>query len=151
MEPARLCLIAVTLLGLLACGGPLAVFPGGALDGPVTPTPASFDFARDAGTVQLETRPEDPYSVNIACAVVGESLYISAGDTRTTWVENMDADPRVRLRVKGNVYELQAQRVEDPDEMDAFAEVWTQFSWARDPRGLDQAFVYRLSPRSPGR
>ena len=64
---------------LCSCSGPFAVFPGGALDGPVEPTPQSFAFAQDAGTVQLETRPEDPYSVNIACAVVGDALYVMSG------------------------------------------------------------------------
>jgi hypothetical protein len=132
---------------LLACEGPTAVFSGGALQGPVEPLPAGFDFARDAGTVQLETRPEDPYSVNIACTVVGERLYVSAGGNRAQWVENMEADPRVRLRVDGVIYELRAERVTDAAEMDAFAEAWLQHAWARDPRGYDEVFVYRLVAR----
>ena len=75
-------LLAVSVLVLWGCGGPLAVFPGGALDGHVKSTPQNFAFARDAGTIQLETRPDDPYSVNIACVVVGGALYVSAGDKR---------------------------------------------------------------------
>jgi hypothetical protein len=133
---------------LVGCGGPFVVFPGGRLSGPVEPAPESFAFARDAGTVQLETRPEDPYSVNIACAVVGDALYVSAGDNRSRWVEHMEANPLVRLRIDGTLYELRAQRVVDEAEMEAFAEAWlAKGAWARDPTALDEAWVYRLGPR----
>lgn len=129
------------------CGGPVAVFPGGALDGPVKPAPASFAFAREAGTIQLETRPADPYSVNVHGAVAGEGLYVSAGDNRAAWVEHIETDPRVRVRIEGDVYELRARRVTDAAELDAFAEVWIQNAWARDPRELGEVWVYRLEAR----
>ena len=62
--------------------------------------------------------------------------------------ENMEADPRVRLRVDGVIYELRAERVTDAAEMDAFAEAWLELgAWARDPRGYDEVFVYRLVAR----
>jgi hypothetical protein len=137
----------LSLFAMLACSGPTAVFPGGALDGPVKPTPESFGFALDAGTIQLETDPEAPYSVNIACAVVGDALYISAGENKAQWVENMEVDPRVRLRIKGDIYELSAHRVTTAVELDAFAEEWTKNAWARDPRELDEVWVYRLAAR----
>jgi hypothetical protein len=140
-------LLALSIPFLVACEGPTAVFAGGALTGPVESAPASFAFARDAGTVQLETRPEDPYSVNIACAVVGDALYVSAGDNKSQWVENMEADPRVRMRISGQIYPLRAERVTDDAEMRAFAEEWTKNSWARDPMTLDEAWVYRLQAR----
>ncbi len=139
--------VALGTLLLWACGGPIAVFPGGALDGPVEPVPQSFEFARDAGTIQLESRPEDPYSVNIACAIVGDDLYVSAGDNKSQWVENIEANPLVRLRIKGDVYELRAQRVTDESEMQAFAVEWIKNSWARDPRTLDEVWVYRMAAR----
>ena len=101
-------LLAALVVVLWGCGGPVAVFPGGVLDGQVKSMPQSFAFARDAGTIQLETRPDDPYSVNIACVVVGDALYVSAGDNKARWVENMEASPLVRLRIDGVVYELRA-------------------------------------------
>lgn len=140
-------LVPSLVLGLLACEGPTGLLPGGALSGSVVPAPANFAFARDAGTVQLETRPADPYSVNIACAIVGDGLYISAGDNRSQWVENMEADPRVRMRIAGMIYELRAERVTEAAELDAFAEEWLKNAWARDPRGYDEVFVYRLVAR----
>jgi hypothetical protein len=139
--------VVLCLPAFWACSGPLAVFPGGALEGPVKPAPESFAFARDVGTIQLETRPEDPYSVNIACAVVGDALYVSAGDNKSQWVENMEANPIVRLRLEGEIYELKARRVTDDAEMRAFAAEWTKHSWARDPTTLDVAWVYRMEAR----
>ena len=146
MRSSRLSLPLAMIL-LCACGGPIAVFPGGALEGPVKPPPTSFAFARDAGTIQLETRPEEPYSVNIACAVVRDALYISAGANRSRWVENMEANPLVRVRIDGTIYELRARRVTEDPEMRAFAEEWTRNSWARDPRALDEVWVYQLEAR----
>jgi hypothetical protein len=140
---------ALALLLLLVSGcGPFLVFPGGKLDGPVKPAPASFAFAADAGTIQLETRPPDPYSVYIACAVVGDALYVSAGNSRTRWAQNIDTDPLVRARIDGSVYELVARRVVDDAEMRAFAIAWTSLgAWARDPTQLGEVWVYRLEPR----
>jgi hypothetical protein len=138
---------AVWVLVFVACGGPVAVFPGGALEGPVKPAPQSFAFASEAGTIQLESRPEDPYSVNIACAVVGDDLYVSAGDNKARWVENIEANPLVRLRIDGEIYEVRAQRVTGDAEMRAFAEEWTKNSWARDPTTLGEVWVYRMEAR----
>ena len=138
-----------SLVSLLLFGcGPFLLLPGGKLDGPVKPTPASFAFAADAGTIQLETRPADPYSVNVEGAVVGDGLYVSAGDSKSRWVENIEADPLVRARVEGNVYELRARRVVDEAELQKFAVVWLSLgSWARDPTKLAEVWVYRLEPR----
>lgn len=44
----------------LACGEPLAVFPGGELQGDLRPAGAAFSAADGFGTAQLETRPEAP-------------------------------------------------------------------------------------------
>jgi hypothetical protein len=141
--------LALTLAVLLvACNGPTAVFPGGALDGETKPVPESWDFAGSYGTVQLETHPEDPYSVNIAYTVLDDRLYINAGDTETQWVKNMTANPLVRLRMDGALYELRAERITDADEIAAFAKAWTdQSMFRRDPTELEQVWLYRLVPR----
>ena len=80
--------IAIAVLGA-GCNGPFGLLPGGALNGETGSTPADWGFAGDYGTAQLETRPEDPYSVNIAFTVLDGSLYVNAGDTETRWVQNM--------------------------------------------------------------
>ena len=81
--------------------GPLGLLPGGKLDGEVGPMPASWAFAGASGQVQLETRPDDPYSVNVNYTIVDGRLYVNAGNTETAWVKNIEANPNVRLRMEG--------------------------------------------------
>ena len=130
------------------CNGPFLVLPGGELEGEVRPSPSDWSFAGDYGTVQLETRLEDPYSVNIAFTVIEGSLYINAGDTETQWVKNIMASPLVRLRLDGVLYELRAERVTSPATIASFGKAWTnQSMFRRDPSKLDEVWVYRLIPR----
>jgi len=136
------CLILFTLSG---CSGPCGLLPGGVLDGKSRAAPADWEFAGDSGTVQLETRAEEPYSVNIAYTVIAGALYVNAGDTETQWVRNMTADPRVRLRMDGDLYELRAERVTDRAEIATFGDAWTNQSiFRRDPSELDEVWIYRL-------
>ena len=144
----RRCPWIALVVGLVACGGPILVFPGGALDGPVEPAPDSFTFAAEAGTIQLETRGGEAYSVNIAGIVVQGALYVSAGDNKARWVEHMEANPLVRVRIEGILYELEAHRVVDDAEMRAFAMAWTsRVPFGRDPTELGEVWVYRLERR----
>ena len=136
------------VLAAAGCSGPFLLASGGGLDGEVKASPTDWSFAGDYGFAQLETRPEDPYSVNIAFTVLAGSLYINAGDTETQWVKNMAANPAVRLRLDGAVYELRAERVTASVEIAAFAKAWTdQSMFRRDPAKLDEVWLYRLLPR----
>jgi hypothetical protein len=133
---------------LTGCGRPWFLLPGGELDGERAAAPADWTFAGAFGTAQLETRPEDPYSVNVGFTVVSGQLYVNAGDTETRWVKNLAANPLVRLRVDETLYELKAERVTDPAEVAVFAEAWTSQSvFRRDPRELDRVWLHRLVPR----
>ena len=81
-------------------GGPFGLMSGGALDGEVRSIPASWDFVGSSGQAQLETNPAAPYSVNLNYTLLDGSLYLNAGDSETQWVQNMKADPEVRLRIR---------------------------------------------------
>lgn len=142
-------LLGLLLLGSIAgCNGPLPFMSGGRLDGEVQPVPQTWALADDFGVVQLETRPEAPYSVNIAYTLMGGRLYINAGDTETQWVKNMNANPLVRLRNAGVLYELRAERVTDEAEISEFGKVWTSHSIIhRDPADLEEVWIYRLLAR----
>lgn len=132
----------------LACNGPLLVIPGGALEGELAPAPSDWSFAGESGTAQLETRPADPYSVNVAYTILAGQPYVNAGDTETQWVKNIAEDPSVRLRIDDALYELRAERVTEEGTVAAFAKAWTsQSMFRRDPTGLDRVFLYRLAPR----
>jgi hypothetical protein len=145
--PARL--VSLLLLHVvLGCSGPVMLLPGGSLTGESTPAPSDWVFAGDYGTVQLETRPEDPYSVNVAFTVVDGGIYLNAGNTETRWVKNMTQNPLVRLRMDGRLYDLRAERVTGAAEIAAFAEAWTgQSMFRRDPAKLDKVWIYRLVAR----
>jgi hypothetical protein len=103
-------------------------------------------------TVQLETLPTDPYSVNIWVIALGEHLYVHAGASRSTWVVNLEADPDVRVRVADSIYELAASRVEDQAEFDRFSDAYERKYGSR-PRNesVAEAYLFRLGPRrAPG-
>jgi hypothetical protein len=126
-------LCGVLLLALAsACGGgPFLIFPGGELSGEVvTETPEDWSFVRD-DFVDLETRPDDPYSVTVNYMIREGGLYIDPQEGRG-WLENIREDPRVRVRFGGRVYPLRAVLVGKPGELPDFPE---------------DRFIYRLDPR----
>ena len=132
----------------LACNGPLGLLPGGKLAGESRSTPSDWKGVAKSGTVQLETRPEAPYSVNISYRVLDGVLYINAGDTETEWVKNIAVNPDVVLRMDDSLYSLRAQRVSDPAEIARFGKEWTGESmFLRDPANFDEVWVYRLTSR----
>ncbi len=137
--------MSVRLLSLLlviatsGCNGPFMLLPGGGLEGAVKPSPSDWSFVGEYETAQLETQPEDPYSVNIAVTVIEGNLYINAGDTETEWVKNIAANSLVRLRLDDVLYESRAERVTSADTIATFGKVWTsQSMFMRDPSELDE-------------
>ena len=110
----------------------MLVFPGGALSGEVVdPPPDDWSFV-DSRFVDLETRPDDPYSVELNYFVVDGKLYVDPKEGRA-WLDYMRADPRVRVRFDDEVYPLKATLVAEP---------------GHDLEGFDSSrFVYRLDPR----
>jgi len=133
---------------LVGCGGPFVLLPGGALEGTTAPIPESWAFTDAVDTVQFETLPADPYSVNIWVIALDENLYVHAGASRSTWVENMEVDPNVRLRVDDSIYELAASRVVSQNEFDRFSEAYDK-KYGRRPRNenVSEAYLFRLAPR----
>ncbi len=143
--PLLVLLLASPVVG---CGGPFVLLPGGALEGETVPLPDGWAFTDEFKTIQLETLPADPYSVNIWVTAAGESLYVHAGASRATWVENMEKDPKVRLRVEDEIYELAAARVTGQDEFDRFSDAYEK-KYGRRPRNgnVAEAYLFRLGAR----
>ena len=143
-KPTSLWIAALCLVGC----GPLLVFPGGELKGAISAAPEDWNFTHEIGTVQLETRPSDPYSINIWATAVRDSLYLHAGTNRANWVENIEADSSIRLRINSEIYPLRAVRVQDPVEFQRFADAY-ESKYGSRPGNEDVAEVYlfRLEAR----
>lgn len=144
----RLLLIITITAVLAACDEPTMFMAGGALDGEVTDPPSTWAFEQESGLAQLETRPQEPYSINLAYVQLNGQLYVYAGDTRTTWVTHIEQDPRIRIRVDEKIYPLHAVRVGEGEELDEFAAAWAGRSiFQRDPKQFEEVWLYRLEVR----
>lgn len=111
----------------VACGGPFLVLPGGRLSGPEMPAPQPWT-ASDGGVLALETDPDEPYSVHVNYTVHDGAIHIDPAPGRR-WLEALQADPRVRIRIDGRVYPMRAVLVSAPGPGSA-------------------RYVYRLEPRT---
>ena len=126
------CTFALSASLLLACGGPIFIIPGGALAGTVVTQPVDdWCFVTD-WFVDLETRPADPYSVELNYVVREGKLYVDHAEGRT-WLEHIRRNPMVRVRFGDKVYPLEAVLVGRPGELEGFD---------------TDRFIYRLDPRS---
>ena len=115
----RLAIVMLSLLGVAACG-PLVMVPGGELSGEVQSVPLDWSFSDTVKTVQLETRPADPYSVNIYGVAVGRDFYVAASKPDNRWAQNIAHDDNVRLRIGKAIYELRAVRDDSPEGRERF-------------------------------
>ena len=61
---------------------PIFTFPGGALSGELEPAPTDWAFSDAVDTIQLETRPGDPYSVNVWGVAAGDDFFIAGAAGR---------------------------------------------------------------------
>ncbi len=90
--------------------------------------------------------------MNTWCSARGEHLYIPTSmilgppvPTDRQWVKNVQADPRVRVRIGSTVYELTAVRVEDEALV---ASVLVQLEKKHEPRDPDrEIWLYRMHAR----
>ena len=121
MRRAELPRLLAGLLLVCAGCGPLGPVPGGRLSGQLVSTPMTdWTFLDDHWTIELETRPDDPYSVTIWCVSLGSRLYVGAGSPTRRWGHALLQDPSARVRVDGSVYPRSAVRVTDHSEIEAY-------------------------------
>jgi hypothetical protein len=141
--------VLLALLPISVACGPLWMLPGGRLSGEVSPTPGDWAFSEAIKTVQLETRPQDPYSVNVWGAGIGDHFYLASGrggDAR--WAQYIEEDPEVRLRIGSTLYELRAVRVDDDAERESFLlALERKYDWQPDDNEGENAWLFRLDPR----
>ncbi len=146
----------VWLFSIAACG-PIGPFSGGPLSGEVGPQQVSeWTFAENEETAQLETRPADPHSVNTWFVAIGDRLYVPTSmilgpknPKERSWVTHVLADPAVRIRLAGTVYERTAQRVTETLEF-AAARAALEAKYELDPAERDperEIWIFRLDAR----
>lgn len=147
------CLVSLSLT-TAGCGGPLGPFSGGALSGDEAPLPSDWTYASDIEQVQLETDPDNPYSVNTWIGVVDGDLYIPTslimGDEdpeQRTWVQHVQDNPLVRVGIEDKIYELKAMRVLDEDVAAQVKTVLLAKYGEATTEHSNRAWVYRLEPR----
>jgi hypothetical protein len=64
------------------------------------------------------------------------------------WARHISEDPRVRLRVNDQLYELGAVRTDDASEREAFLEAaHRKYDFEADDEQQAQAILIRLDPR----
>ena len=81
--------------------------------------------------------------MNIWAVGVDADLYLHAGANRTTWVEHLDTDPRIRARIDDKIYELASTRVTDAEEFASFADAY-ELKYGVRPRNENVAEIYLL-------
>lgn len=139
--------LALLVFGCGGCG-PLVILPGGALTGDLTETPKDWAFTDSVVTVQLETNPDDPYSVNVWGVASGDAFYIGAGDEGNKWVEHIRANPLVKLRVGQQLYELEAEETESEADRNAFiAGIKRKYDFEPAPEQQEKSVLFKLGPR----
>jgi len=126
-------------------------FSSGALIGNSVPVPAHWTDITLPKIIQLETKPEKPYSVKLWIVKLGAALYVHAGTNRAAWVANIETNPRVKLLVGETLYKLSAERVTTQAEFNAFSEVY-ETKYGRRPGNeiVDEAYLFRLTGKHAG-
>ena len=119
----------LSLLFVLSCQlNPLA---GGEMSGPERSVD-TFDFASQFALLRLETRPNNPYAVNLRVTVIEGELYVDSATGRR-WGKFLADDPNVRIRLGKTIYPARAEQILDKDIVERF------------PQGRH---IYRMEPRS---
>jgi hypothetical protein len=140
-------LASLALLASAACGP----VPGGALSGTPAPLPADWATLIDDGKTicEVESRPEDPHSIQLECFLYEGNLYAQSHrwafsrwwpveSWAAIWVEH----PEVRVRIGDQLYDLRAVRVTDPELRSAILELR---GYDPPPDGIA---VFRFEPRA---
>ncbi len=108
----------------LGCS-PVGPIPGGKLSGEAASQPDDWSFSDEFKNIQLETDPDDPYSVTVWCATQQGQLYIvAARGTESRWASNLVDDPRARVRIDGRLYDRRGVQVTDAEETDSVLDMF---------------------------
>ena len=116
-------ILAVVLGGCVSgCLSPQDQRPGLLLSGSVVSVPADWSFTDAHKEIAIQVRSPYliPHSVTIWCVSVDGALHLAARDPETkNWPGWVDRDPRVRIRIDGQLYEGRLVDVEAAAQLEA--------------------------------
>ena len=130
--------------------GPLGPFPGGALVAgePVTAPVTDWSTVAKITTLELEVSPEHPRTVTTWFLIVDGILYVpSGGAAKKTWPALVESDGRVRVRLDGKLYALQATRVSDSVLAKKLSAAVSEKYGFGDGQPVEGAWAFALEPR----
>ncbi len=140
--------LAALALALITGCGPV---PGGSLGGTTATPPADWSsvLEGDRAFCEIESRPEDPHSIQLECFLFEGGLFaqshrwaLSSWWPVTSWAVIWMEQPDVRVRIGGRLFELRAAHVTDP----ALRERVLRFrGYDPVPAGI---VVFRFEPRA---
>src|SRR5205085_3774575 len=116
-----LAVIAVSAVLTWFFTGPCGPIPGAYLFGKATKEPVKdWSFANQVSLCQIEISTALPHSINLNCMATPQgNLYLSCSNCEPKyWSRGVLKNPHSRLRMNGNVYQVNLTRVTDPMEMD---------------------------------
>ena len=129
---------------------PMGPIPGGRLSGErVDQQVADWSFTDEIKNIQLETRPDAPYSVTTWCAAHDGGIYVgSGGGDKTSWARYLLDDARVRVRIEGKIYDRSAVRVTSADEIQAvLRKLEMKYNFEMDDDDAAEGLLFRMDPR----
>ncbi len=121
MKRVLLSLLAIVTIAVVAVLlSPMSPIPGGALSGEIADEPVSdWSFAAAEPFGYLETQVPEPRTITVTCIVSDGQLYVGCSScSGRYWSQQLIAEPNVRYRVLGKIYNVTATRVMGPDEID---------------------------------
>ncbi len=147
-SPLALLMSMLCVFCMGGCAEPFIVMAGGALAGEEADPPPDWSEFADEEIVQLETRPDDPYSINIWMIADGADVYVATGDGPTRWTRHIEQNPDVRLRIQGKLYDLEAYRVLDKTEKLRIGQQYvSKYDVDDDNNWVEDGQLFRLDRR----
>jgi hypothetical protein len=158
LSRAGIALLALVLLAgatLFGGLGPLAAIPGGVLWGELRKPPSDWSFTDAIGEIQVQTHVGPlPWSVTTWVLAERGELFLAASECDRVWTHRVMADPEIRVRIAGVVYELRARPERDPAVAARLAPIVLHkyFGIAADSAtwipGETTGCVFRVEPRA---
>jgi hypothetical protein len=150
-------MIPFVFLFCIGCG-PIGPFSGGRLSGEEQGWPEDWNRVADVTQIQLETGQKDLHSVNLWIVVVDDDAYLATSllvgtevPEEREWVRNVSTDPRVRIRVDGDLYLARLETFTDEAlrarVFDAFYQKYPQLEESRG----EAARYFRITRRATAR